>query len=269
MCELFAISSSSPTEVSFSLDEFSKHGGLTNHHRHGWGIAYYEKNTARIIKEASQASNSACLNFVKNYSIQSQIIMSHIRYATQGEVSFRNTQPFSRELAARQHVFSHNGDLHNFIDDPKYRNNRFQPMGNTDSELAFCYLMHKMAEIWGKKSIPKLPQRQQVFIEFANEMQTLGLANFIYSDSDYVFIYSDKRIIKDKHGQESILPGLHVLKRECDIDIFDTHIKGLQMAKKQAQSVVLISSVPLNEENWAPLEDGESIVLKAGQIIAV
>ena len=40
MCELFAISSSTPTEISFSLDEFSKHGGLTDHHRHGWGIAY-------------------------------------------------------------------------------------------------------------------------------------------------------------------------------------------------------------------------------------
>ena len=108
MCELFALSSSSPTEVSFSLDEFSKHGGLTNHHRHGWGIAYFDLNTARIIKEAKPASESEFLTFVKNYSIVSKLIMSHIRYATQGEVSFRNTQPFSRELAGRQHVFSHN-----------------------------------------------------------------------------------------------------------------------------------------------------------------
>jgi len=37
--------------------------------------------------------------------------MSRIRYATQGEVSFRNTQPFSRELAGKQHVCAHNGDL--------------------------------------------------------------------------------------------------------------------------------------------------------------
>ena len=39
MCELFAMSSSKPTEVSFSLDEFSRHGGLTNLHKDGSGIA--------------------------------------------------------------------------------------------------------------------------------------------------------------------------------------------------------------------------------------
>lgn len=267
MCELFALTSSSPTEVSFSLDEFSKHGGLTNHHRHGWGIAYYEQNTARIIKEASQASDSACMNFVKDYSIRSQIIMSHIRYATQGEVSFRNTQPFSRELAGRQHVFTHNGDLKNFLNNSKYNNVRFQPMGDTDSELVFCYLMFKMAKIWDKQSAPLVKQRNKVFVEFAKEMQSLGLANFIYSDSEYVFIYSDKRVIRDKNNKNLRLPGLHVLQRKCDIDIFDTTIHGITMAKKQAQNVVLVSSVPLNDENWVALETGDAMILKDGEII--
>ncbi len=266
MCELFALSSSTSTEVSFSLDEFSKHGGLTNHHRHGWGIAYYEQNTARIIKEASQAFDSACLNFVKDYSIRSQIIMSHIRYATQGEVSFRNTQPFSRELAGRQHVFTHNGDLKNFLTKNQYLNKRFQPMGGTDSEMAFCYLMFKMAKIWGQYSPPLISQRNQIFVEFANEMQVLGFANFIYSDSEYVYIYSDKRIVKDM-----TLPGLHVLQRKCDIDIFDTTINGLKMVKKQhtqqVQNVVLVSSVPLNDENWVALDTGASMVLKDGEIV--
>ena len=49
MCEFFAISSSSPTEVSFSLSEFSKHGGLTNLYRHKWVTAYYEQNTACFL----------------------------------------------------------------------------------------------------------------------------------------------------------------------------------------------------------------------------
>jgi glutamine amidotransferase len=41
MCELFAISSFEPTNVTFSLDEFSKHGGLTGPHKDGWGIVFY------------------------------------------------------------------------------------------------------------------------------------------------------------------------------------------------------------------------------------
>ena len=195
--------------------------------------------------------------------------MSHIRYATQGEVSFRNTQPFSRELAGRQHVFMHNGDLENLINNPKYQNNRFKPMGNTDSEMAFCFLMHKMTEIWDKSESPEVSQRYQMFSLFAEEMRNLGLANFIYSDSEYIFVYSHKRVVKDKRNdnQWMTLPGLHVLLRSCNIDLFDTHIKGLEIKKQQAQNVVLISSVPLNDENWVALDVAESMVLKDGEIV--
>jgi glutamine amidotransferase len=268
MCELFALSSSSESEVSFSLDEFSKHGGLTNHHRHGWGIAYYAQNTARIIKEASPASQSACMDFVKNYNIRSHIIMSHIRYATQGQVSFRNTQPFSRELAGVEHVFTHNGDMAGIVDNPRYQNLRFRPYGETDSESAFCYLLKQMAIIWDAPNRPSLQQRYQVFIYFADEMQTLGLANFIYSDSEYIFLYSDKRIVKDQSAEKRgdiTLPGLHVLLRSCRKKQAETQIKGLQL--NTAQNVVLISSVPLNNENWLPLANKETMVLKDGQII--
>ena len=54
MCELFIISSSTATEIRFSLNEFSKHGGLTNQHRHGRGIAYFSQNSAKIIKEVNK-----------------------------------------------------------------------------------------------------------------------------------------------------------------------------------------------------------------------
>ncbi len=271
MCELFALSSSSATEVSFSLDEFSKHGGLTNHHRHGWGIAYYEQNSARIIKEASQASRSLCMDFIKEYKMQSRIIMSHIRYATQGVVKLANTQPFSRELAGKQHVFTHNGNLCNMVNNPRFQSKRFQSMGETDSEMAFCYLMHLMANIWDAPQSPSLEQRHNVFSYFAEEMRDLGLANFIYSDSEFVFIYSHKREVKNKHNSDGIttLPGLYFLQRKCQIDVFDSTIKGLKMSKRQPQNVVLVSSVPLNNENWIAIEPQQSMVLKNGEIVAL
>ncbi|MES9904747.1 MAG: class II glutamine amidotransferase [Sedimenticola sp.] len=40
MCELFAMSSLEPASVSFSMEEFSRHGGLSGPHRDGWGIAF-------------------------------------------------------------------------------------------------------------------------------------------------------------------------------------------------------------------------------------
>ncbi|MEZ5496497.1 MAG: class II glutamine amidotransferase [Gammaproteobacteria bacterium] len=267
MCELFALSASSATEVSFSLNEFSKHGGLTNHHRHGWGIAYYQQNAANIIKEAGQASDSPYMEFVKNYRIKSKNIMSHIRYATQGDVSFRNTQPFSRELAGQQHVFIHNGNIKGIVNNPNYHNPHFQPMGDTDSETAFCYLMFQMSELWKRKNNPELSERFEVFNQFANEMKTMGLANFIYSDSEYIYLFSHIREVKDDKGNDVVLPGLYVLLRQCDIGIFDTEIKGLKMPESQSLNVALASSVPLNNENWVALESGQSMVFKNGEIV--
>ena len=54
MCELFALSSNQPTNVTFSLSEFAKHGGLTGPHKDGWGIAFYANRDAQIIKRTEQ-----------------------------------------------------------------------------------------------------------------------------------------------------------------------------------------------------------------------
>jgi len=265
MCELFAISSSLPTEVSFSLDEFSKHGGLTDLHKDGWGIAHYDDNDARIVKETCSASESAYLHFVKDHSIRSHIIISHIRLATHGEVSIRNTQPFSRELGGNAHVFSHNGELSGLEDIPGYHLKRFQTIGNTDSEKAFCYLMEKMAVVWDQKNPPDLAQRREVIEQFANEIRNCGIANFIYSDSDYIFIHSHKRrCLKDN---KTILPGLYTLCRSCPASNPSKSISGLQLTNKNSKNVVLAASVPLTGENWLALEEGEIRILRGGHLV--
>ncbi len=264
MCELFAMCSSISAEVSFSLDEFSKHGGLTNLHKDGWGIAYYDDNDARIIKEACTASKSTYLKFVKDLSIHSKIIISHIRLATQGEVSTRNTQPFTRELGGKQHVFAHNGDLIEFDKQAEFKPSRFKPIGNTDSELAFCYLMQNMSKIWDKDTPPELAARYKVFDNFVSKMRTLGLANIIYSDSEYVFIHSHKRISPEaKH-----LPGLYMTCRRCSADESDIPIEGLELNKSNSKDVVLIASVPLSDEKWFEIPEGEIRILRNGVEIA-
>ena len=194
--------------------------------------------------------------------------MSHIRYATQGEISFSNTQPFTRELGGCEHTFIHNGDLKDLVNNPKYLNKRFQPLGETDSEAAFCYLMTQMSAIWDAPEVPSLQQRSQVFNYFALEMQSLGLANFIYSDSQYVFVFSDKREVKDKENENKTitLPGLYVLQRSCQNKSQNATIQGLSLRHELSKDVVLVSSVPLNGENWMPLTTGQSLVFKAGEI---
>ena len=197
----------------------------------------------RIIKEACSASESSYLNFIKNLKIQSKTIISHIRLATQGEVSVRNTQPFSRELGGRQHVFVHNGNfptLSNFIN---IKSTQFKPIGNTDSELSFCNLMNRMVTIWVEDSPPILEKRHHVFTSFCNDMQQYGIANFIYSESDYTFIHSHKRLIKPTTKEAS--PGLYILHRNCPVDPLGSDIDGLKIKSNKPQNVIIVASVPL------------------------
>lgn len=260
------MSSSTPTEVSFSLDEFSKHGGLTDKHKDGWGIAYYDDNDARILKEACSASESSYLKFIKHLKIQSKTIISHIRLATQGEISIRNTQPFARELGGRQHVFVHNGHFEDLDTQLENTRERFKAIGNTDSEFSFCYLMEQMAKIWDRELTPNLANRLQVFTAFCNQMRQYGIANFIYSDSDYTFIHSHKRLVNTDTKKAS--PGLHILQRNCPIKTSESNIDGLQITTNRPQHVTIVASVPLSNENWKALQEGEIKVLQNGEIVS-
>ncbi len=265
MCELFAISSNQPTNVTFSLDEFSKHGGLEGPHKDGWGIAFYADRDAQIIKEPSSASNSECLNFVKSHHFQSKVVLSHIRQATQGKVSLENTQPFSRELGGKIHVFAHNGDLHGITSDKNLNHTIARPLGNTDSEYAFCALMSILEECWSSGQVPTIEERIRKLAYFASLIRPYGPANFIYSDSELLFAHGHKRMHNDE--KEFRPPGLHILCRTCSIDSeIKQDIAGLNIESSQVeQNVVLVASVPLTSEAWQPLDEGEIVVLKNGE----
>lgn len=144
MCELFAMSSRVPTDARASLEAFARHGGLEAHHRDGWGIAYYADEDVRLVKEAEPASHSECVRFLHEHPFTSGVVLSHIRRATQGRMAMKNCQPFARELGGRMHVFAHNGDLQLEALRAKLPLRHFEPIGDTDSEHAFCALLERM-----------------------------------------------------------------------------------------------------------------------------
>jgi glutamine amidotransferase len=93
------MSSLIPAGVELCLHEFACHGGLTASNKDGWGIASYaEDGAVRLIKEAEPASGSEWVEFIETHNMRSTIVLSHIRRATRGSRSLKNTQPFRREL---------------------------------------------------------------------------------------------------------------------------------------------------------------------------
>lgn len=265
MCELFAKSSAKPADVTLSLQVLAEHGGKTGPHKDGWGIAYFHGAYARLIKDARAASQSDWVDFVESRSLTSSCVIAHIRNASQGEVALRNTHPFARELAGRMHVFAHNGTLHGLEGDPRFRLDHYHPIGTTDSERAFCALLTRLAAIWlPPTEPPPLERRLEVFAGFAADARGLGPANFLYGDGDYLFAHANKRHHNDgRFGP----PALHLLRRTTGRSGRAMRGAGVTISCEE-QEILVLASVPLTDEAWRPLSDGEVLALRGGEIVA-
>lgn len=261
MCELFALSSQLPTRVTFSLEEFSRHGGKTGPNADGWGLAFYDGPDAQLFREPRPAASSDWLHFLLGHSYSSCCVMSHIRRATVGEVSLRNTQPFSRVLEGRRHVFCHNGDLQDI--QSMLQSGRFSPVGETDSEYAFCWLMDRLGDLW-QATAPPLDARIEVISQAFVELAALGPANILYSDSEYLYAFANKRT-QAGGGMEA--PGMHYLERHCECDPDALQDSGVQI-DDLAQDIILFASVPLSGEAWQAIAANELIVSRHGKIVA-
>jgi len=266
MCELFSMSSRLPATITYSLEEFARHGGLTGPHRDGWGIAYYGDRDARVIRDVDAAADSALVRFVAERGQRSHTVVSHIRRATQGEVALRNTQPFSREVGGRTHLFAHNGDLTGVADAAEQVLDVDRPIGETDSEHAFCALLTRIRRLWGDGTeIPTVDARLQIVADFARSVRGLGPANFIYFDGDTLFLHGHRR--KHDGEEDPRPPGLHTLCRSCTVGGTGFQTDGLTISGNN-QHVVLAASVPLTDEPWEALTEGEIVVVRKGEIIA-
>lgn len=264
MCELFALSASHPATVDVSLDVFASHGAPSSRSPDGWGIAYYEDRDVRLVKDAEPAASSDWVRFIESHHLRSQLVVAHIRHATQGRVVYENTQPFVRELGGRAHVFAHNGDLPG-VQDAGFRLGRFRPIGETDSELAFCGLLAGLEELW-LRGEPSLADRIAVVGGFARRIRGLGPANFLYADEKILFVHGDRR--RAASGLPARPPGLHVLERRCAAGAETQSGVGVTVAPhSDEQRVVLVASVPLTDEAWHPLGAGELLAISEGRIV--
>ncbi len=69
-------------------------------------------------------------------------MVAHIRLANRGEVALENTHPFTRELWGRNWtLMPHNGQLTGY---KSLETGNFRPVGETDSEKAFCWLLRQI-----------------------------------------------------------------------------------------------------------------------------
>lgn len=266
MCELLAMSASHPARLTFSLQALAERGGTAGHMHDGWGVAFYQGQDVALFREPAPAADSALVRFLESQGPATDLAISHIRHATRGAVTLANTQPFVRQLGGHSHVFAHNGDLPGIERSTGLAPGAFQALGQTDSEQAFCALLARLAPLWSAAQPPTLAQRLAVLAEYAAELRALGPANFLYTDGDALFAHGHRRLQPASGRTEP--PGLWCLQRNCPDEPSARAAQAAVTVGKAARSVVLLASVPLSDEAWRPLNEGELLVLRMGSIVS-
>lgn len=190
MCQLLGMNCNVPTDICFSFTGFQARGGLTDHHTDGWGISFFEGKGVRQFLDPKASAHSPVADFIRTYPIKSMNVIAHIRKATQGETKLENTHPFTRELWGRYWSFAHNGDLKNFA--PVF-NGHYRPVGNTDSESAFCYILQELQSEFGE-NYPSRELLGEKLHALTLELGGKGIFNFLLSNGEFMFAHCSTKL---------------------------------------------------------------------------
>jgi len=245
-----------PTDICFSFEGFCARGGKTDKHQDGWGIAFFEGQGCRLFLDDKPSVVSPIAQLVKQYPIKSTHVISHIRKATQGEVGLENCHPFQRELWGQYWVFAHNGHLENFAPELK---GIYQPVGSTDSEKAFCFILEKLREKFSYTK-PSLSQLYRALLEVTKELSSKGIFNYLLANGDYFFAHCTTTL--SYIVRQSPFAAAHLIDEDITVDF--------QSLTSPSDRVAIIATLPLTDnEEWTTIFPGELLVFQDGSPLLI
>ena len=247
MCQLLGMNANTPTDVMFSFTGFSTRA---EEHKDGFGIAFFEGPGVRLLVDAQSARTSPVAEMVRRFPIKSRAIVAHIRKATQGRVALQNTHPFVRELWGRYWIFAHNGDL------PDYRprlHGAFQPVGETDSERAFCWLMQEFAK--AHAGVPPVLELTTTLRELVPVIAAHGTFNFMLSNGEALWAHCSTRL----H---------HIVRqhpfRRASLQDEDVTVDFAEVTSPRDRVAVVVTEPLTHDEIWTAFAPGEIRVFVDG-----
>lgn len=195
MCELLAISCRHPARLTTSLTALASRTKGASRNRDGWGVAYYQGHDIALYRDTTPADSSPQVRWLEKNGPATTLAIGYIRHATQGDIALANTGPFARELDGRMHVFAHNGNLKNLAQSLSDQTGHFKPVGETDSEQAFCVLLNHIKQLeHAPKQLASLQLRMETVAAMAMALRSFGPASFVYADGDVLFAHADRRL---------------------------------------------------------------------------
>ena len=221
----------------------------------GWGLGWYPDQSLAIVKEPMMWERSQHSGFLKTYqALRSRIYIGHVRHKTTGSLpTHSDTHPFARELDGREYCFAHNGTL-----DGHYWElplGRYRPIGGTDSEFLFCYLMEQIAG--QAKDFLSRPAGWIWLHDFLNTLNRRGTINCMLSDGQRLFCYHDVKAWKGLAIRKVYVPDGS--KRS-----FGDPEMRFNLASTGVNHGFVVATRPLSPTGWHTFEPGELMVLAGG-----
>lgn len=231
MCDLFGLSCNKEDRATKSLPKFAEFSEIN---RHGWGIAHYKGDKA-IVKRQPEKAKASKYFFEEINNTKSNVIISHIRYATKGEICERNCHPFKQDFHNKEWIFAHNGSVHGV-------ENHQRSLGETDSEQVFNFLLDKISEYQSQGEIRGIYPGIVYGIKelFKSYGKNINL-NFLMSDGNILYAFN--------HYYSK---PIYLLKREKDYG-----------------GAILVSTQKLGNENWKKIPEDKLLLLEKGEIIVL
>lgn len=230
MCMIFGLSARDKQLTNEYLRAFFKN---SPQHPDGWGLADLNRSNAAIEKENTEAMKSHYLKERLSAPIESRLLLAHIRYATIGNVEYRNCHPFTgKDQLGRRWTQVHNGTIFDYPALSKYVTLQ---QGDTDSERIFLYLLDRLnaaqAEKGGKLSFD---ERFELIDGIVGEMAKGNKLNLLLCDGRNLYAHTNCR------------DTLYYLEKD---------------------NAVWIATVPLSGENWKPIPFTTLLAFRDGRLI--
>lgn len=258
MCQLLGMNSRLPASLTLSFTGFAQRGGCTDHHADGWGIGFFESEDAtpgkgvRHFVDKQSAATSPLAQMLRTYPIKSHNVVAHVRKATVGEVRLENSHPFVRELWGRYWVFAHNGDLKEFY--PKLHGS-FKPVGDTDSERAFCWLLQELNK--SHANVPSVEELSCTLRELAPPIAQHGTFNFLLSNGQALWAHASTKL----HYVLREHPFHNVQLKDEDINVDLAELNG-----PDDRLAIVVTEPLTTNEHWVAMQPGELKVFVDGAV---
>lgn len=230
MCEIFGLSSRENFIANEYLNEFYAH---SKNHPHGWGLACISHDSALIEKESLKATESNYLKERLSQQISAKIMLAHIRYATIGNVEYKNCHPFYvKDSTGRQWTLIHNGTIFDYPPLSRYVQKQ---TGDTDSERILLYLIDRLNDAQNKKGQGLVfEERFELLDSIICEMSEGNKLNLLFSDGKYLYAHTNRQ------------GTLYFLRKE---------------------NSVIFATVPLSDDEWQPLPFTRLLAYCKGRLI--